>query len=196
VVDAQPNKARLLPMSDIIALALAITVAAAFGADLRLPTSLAFRRPTPPRPRRVDISFVPAPAKPAARKADRRTEKSELYIGTAAIDCDGCALDAETVHRFVGRRIHQLVDCYERALRERPALDGTVELDFTIAATGLLERVHATGLVDLADRDRDGDLDPGGVARCVAEIVAALEFPESRTTARVRAPLTFRRAGL
>ncbi len=75
------------------------------------------------------------------------------------------SLDKPIIRRYVRRRLNQIQYCYEKRLRSRPDLAGTLTAHFTIDGNG---RVIA------ATADCLGDAE---VEACVTGVIQAIEFP-------------------
>ena len=90
-------------------------------------------------------------------------------------------LDKAVIRRYMKRNLEKILFCYESALRSSPELRGTVKVDFTIGADGLVAVATASGLSASADT-------------CIAGIVKAIEFPKPSTGAAINVicPLQFR----
>ncbi len=96
---------------------------------------------------------------------------------------DGGLLDKSIIRRYIKRHIAKIAYCYERELLARPQLQGTLQVRFTIAPTGNVVAVTATGVDE-------------GVAACVADVIRNIVFPSvSDTAVVVNYPFTFRAAG-
>lgn len=73
-------------------------------------------------------------------------------------------LDRAIIRRYVMRSIGRIRFCYEKALLGDPSLKGTVTAKFTIGRDGHVSGSTASGLTP-------------AVASCVAEAIAAIQFP-------------------
>ena len=89
-------------------------------------------------------------------------------------------LDRAIIRRYIKRNIPRISFCYERVLLAKPRLAGTVTVQFLITATGATSGVQANGV------------DPE-VARCIAGVIGAIEFPRPHGggSVQVRYPLVF-----
>jgi Ca-activated chloride channel homolog len=94
------------------------------------------------------------------------------------------SLDAAIIRRYIKRNTEKIRYCYEKQLLQKPALDGTVTVTFTIGTTGTVTASAATGL------------DPE-VATCVAGVIKQIEFPKAQDSGviQVNYPFTFHKAG-
>jgi len=90
-------------------------------------------------------------------------------------------MDKEIIRRYIRQKLPEFQHCYERRLIVVRALEGTVTLQFTIAATGQVTASAASGL--------DPDVDA-----CSAGVVRSIQFPRFPSGGVVnvsRYPLTF-----
>ena len=94
------------------------------------------------------------------------------------------ALDKAIIRRYVKRNIQKIMYCYEKELLVKPKLAGTVMVEFFIQPSGSVAQSTGTGV--------DGE-----VARCVARVIKAIEFPKPKGGGGVQVnyPFTFRPAG-
>jgi Ca-activated chloride channel family protein len=74
-------------------------------------------------------------------------------------------LDRSVIRRYIKRHIAKITYCYEKELLRTPKLSGTVATRFTIAGTGRVIDVSATGL---------GNKE---VETCIAGVIKTIEFP-------------------
>jgi hypothetical protein len=100
----------------------------------------------------------------AARGSIRRHVAAMPTVSIAMPVAAG-SLDKTTIKRHIKRRIQQISYCYERELLARPQLEGTVMTRFRLLR-GRVLHVEASGV------------DPT-VARCVADVIATIEFPST-----------------
>jgi hypothetical protein len=94
-------------------------------------------------------------------------------------------VDKNTIRTMVRRAHDRLRHCYTREAQRDPRLAGTVGLHFSIAPDGRVE-----------DIELDGTLESAAVRQCIAEDLAAWQFPASEDNRRTRVnyPLEFRLA--
>lgn len=92
-------------------------------------------------------------------------------------------LDKAIIRRYIRRSLPRLRYCYERELLAQPDLRGTVETQFTILSTGRVSDVTADGVAP-------------AVSRCVAGVLASIQFPQAQNAGlvRVRYPFAFARS--
>ena len=90
--------------------------------------------------------------------------------GIATVKCglNASCLDKEIVRRVVRQHRNEVRHCYEVGLIAKPALEGRVVTQFTIATTG---RVLGSAVTESSVRDRD-------VEQCIAQAVRRWEFPK------------------
>jgi len=93
-------------------------------------------------------------------------------------------LDKAIIRRYVKRNLNKIRYCYEKSLLAKPALEGTVQVQFFIAPSGSVATAAATGV------------DPE-VSDCVAGVFKSIEFPAPKGGGGVQVnyPITFRPAG-
>jgi outer membrane biosynthesis protein TonB len=88
---------------------------------------------------------------------------------------------AESIQSHVSLNKRQIKSCYEEQLARDPDLSGKVELAWTVAADGSVDRVdvaeNTTGNEDLAD--------------CMARRVRRMQFPGGEEPVEVSYPFTF-----
>ncbi len=87
-------------------------------------------------------------------------------------------LDKNIVRRYIRRKLPQIQYCYEKRLLVAKDLRGTVDVDFTMDAGGLVPRATGSGM------------DPE-VATCVAGVIDEIEFPKPKGGAVVQARYPF-----
>jgi hypothetical protein len=88
-------------------------------------------------------------------------------------------LDRATIRRYMNRHIDKIESCYKRELLERPALEGTIVVQFVILPTGSVKDSHGEGF-------------DATVASCVGDVVGNIVFPRpSDGIVQVNYPLTF-----
>jgi TonB family protein len=80
------------------------------------------------------------------------------------------SLDKEIIRRVVRRHRRELKYCYERRLKEKPDLEGEIELKFTIMPDGT---VSATTVAKSTIGDDE-------VEKCVAKKVKRWVFPKPK----------------
>jgi hypothetical protein len=97
---------------------------------------------------------------------------------------DGPGYDKTIIRRYIRRSIDKIGYCYDKQLLAHPGIAGEVVVKFFIAPTGGVERSSGTGF------------DPE-VARCVADIIHAIEFPRpgDGIGVEVNYPFQFHAAG-
>ena len=78
------------------------------------------------------------------------------------------SLDKEIIARVVARHLHEVKACYDPELEAKPGLEGSIMVQFTIGAEGL---VVASELVNSTMKD-------AVVEGCVVEAVRHWEFPK------------------
>jgi hypothetical protein len=89
-------------------------------------------------------------------------------------------LDRPTIRRYVNRHIDNIEACYERELLERPAIEGTIVVQFVISPTGSVKDSRGAGF-------------DATVARCVGNVIGTIAFPRPREgIVQVNYPLIFR----
>jgi hypothetical protein len=91
----------------------------------------------------------------------------------------GSALDPAIVRRYIKRNLQKIQYCYEKELRTKPTLAGTVTVVFTIGGDGLVSSATAGGIPE--------------VAPCLTTVIRAIEFPKPAgyVAVDVMYPLTF-----
>ena len=94
------------------------------------------------------------------------------------------ALDREAIRGGIKAHIGKIKYCYEKELLADPSLQGTVQATFTIGATGRVVSSTATGI-------------NARLATCIADAVAAIEFPPPAGGGNVNVtyPFVFRPEG-
>ena len=125
--------------------------------------------------RQVGVQIAPPPRRLRAPAAP------QVRIG--APDTEG-ALDKAIIRRYIKRTIAKISFCYEKALLDKPTLQGTVTTTFVIGPRGLVTSAAGEGV------------DPA-VAACVVGVIKLIEFPKPKggASVNVRYPFTFRPAG-
>lgn len=102
-------------------------------------------------------------AMPSADELSRRGHRiPTTSIGQPSSQGD---LDKALIRRVVRTAKPAIHDCYTKALATNPALEGTLQVQFFITPKGKVASSTASGV------------DPD-VAKCVADVVKKLEFPE------------------
>ena len=93
-------------------------------------------------------------------------------------------LDKAIIKRYVKRQVAKISYCYESELLVHPTLEGVVNVQFMINASGTVATSTGAGM------------DPK-VANCVAAVVKNIEFPKPSNSGSVQVnyPFTFRAAG-
>jgi hypothetical protein len=84
-----------------------------------------------------------------------------LSVGQPVVQGD---LDKAIIRRYIKLAARKITYCYEKELLAKPALDGTVSVEFVIDGQGKVTKSTASGV------------DPN-VASCVADAIKAIEFP-------------------
>ncbi|HEX3474539.1 MAG TPA: AgmX/PglI C-terminal domain-containing protein [Kofleriaceae bacterium] len=102
-------------------------------------------------------------------------------IGTPRVDP---GYDKTIVRRYIRRSVDKIAYCYNSQLLAHPGIEGEVLINFFIAPTGAVGRSSGTGF-------------DAQVARCVADIIRAIEFPRPGDGAGVEVnyPFQFHAAG-
>ena len=108
-----------------------------------------------------------------------RTTYPTLSVGQPS--ASGGDLDKAIIRRYIKRNYQKLLYCYEKELLTKTTLAGTVTVQFTIGADGLVSTSSASGLAN------------ANVETCVAGVIKAIEFPKpkNQTAVLVTYPLTF-----
>jgi hypothetical protein len=111
----------------------------------------------------------------------RRAAMPQVRIGQPTV---GPGLDPAIVRRYIKRNIQKITYCYEKVLLAKYGLAGTLTVEFTIGASGVVAAASASGV------DTE-------VADCVARVIRGIEFPKPTGGASldVTYPLTFRPDG-
>ena len=81
----------------------------------------------------------------------------------------------------MNRHIDQIEACYERELVERPAIVGTIVVQFVILPTGSVKDAHGEGF-------------DATVASCVGDVVGKIAFPQANNLVRFNYRLAFAKA--
>ena len=107
--------------------------------------------------------------------------KATVSIGAPTVKG---GLDEAVITRYLTRKLPRLQACYEQRLRVKPALQGTVTLEFAIETRGHVAAYKATGLDDQA------------AETCMANVIKTIAFPKPTNAGLVIAtyPLTLRPA--
>ncbi len=98
----------------------------------------------------------------SASVAHNASAVPQVRIGAAYATGD---LDKTIIRRYVRRKLPAIRYCYQKRLLALPDLEGTVTVEFTIDADGVIGNVKASGL---------GDAE---VEQCVAGVVRGIQFP-------------------
>jgi hypothetical protein len=107
----------------------------------------------------------------------------DLHVPTVSLkltSLDG-ALAKEVVHRIVARHINEVRYCYERELIKTPDLAGTVSVDITIVAGGM---VSASTVASSTLKNHFAE-------SCVANAFKRWEFPRGERPTNVKSDFTF-----
>ncbi len=95
------------------------------------------------------------------------------------------SIDPDTIRRILRAHLPQFRYCYQKSLDKssRSNVQGVIKLAFTIGASGRVSKAGIDGGTSL----------PGGVTRCVVNVLRGIEFPSPRGGGRVdvRQPLNF-----
>jgi hypothetical protein len=93
--------------------------------------------------------------------------------------------DKATIQSTIAGARTQVQYCYEKELKDKPDLEGTVTVDFVIDASGAVTESKASGLNDDA------------VETCIAGVVKGLAFGEVKGggMTNVRYPFTLKKTG-
>ena len=93
-------------------------------------------------------------------------------------------LDKSIIKRYVKRQVAKISYCYESELLVHPTLEGVVNVQFMINASGTVASSTGAGM-------------DSKVANCVAAVVKNIEFPKPSNggSVQVNYPFTFRAAG-
>jgi hypothetical protein len=92
-------------------------------------------------------------------------------------------LDKNVIRRVMHAHVGAMRACYEKEIIASPTLAGNVELTFTIAKDGTVEKASASGLANVKD--------------CVVRQVERFKFPAPKGggVVKVRYPLFFKPKG-
>jgi hypothetical protein len=90
-------------------------------------------------------------------------------------------LDRATIRRYMNRHIDQIESCYQHELVDRPAIGGTIVVQFAILPTGYVKDAYGAGF------------DPT-IATCVGNVVGNIAFPQATDIVQVNYPLAFTNA--
>ena len=121
---------------------------------------------------------TPAPAPTPAPTGDATTVP-QVRITEPTVGTD----DRMLVTRYIKRSADKFTDCIDQARRGTPALHGTVQATFVIAADGTVQTSSATGVRD-------------DVARCVAAVITGIAFPRpSHGAVTISYPFVFAPTG-
>ena len=105
---------------------------------------------------------------------DSRQARPQTRLGDVAVTGP---LGQPIVRRVLRRKLARLAYCYEKQLLRHPGIAGKVEVRFAIAPTGRVSSASANGVHPV-------------VARCVAGVIQATEFPKPTSGEQVRASST------
>lgn len=94
--------------------------------------------------------------------------RGNAEIGGADSTGGGNEVDAGAVARIIRGQLGGIRACYERELRNNPALAGLLEVSFTIGESGRITRISAAGPVASA---------APSVGSCVSRRLQGLVFP-------------------
>ncbi len=116
---------------------------------------------TPPAP-------PPPPARPAVPETDRaRAIRGNVSLGRGEATGGADAIDVARVESLVRGQLGGITSCYERALRNNPALSGRLDVRFTLSDSGRASVVEVRGLSEAPE-----------VGTCIAAAIRRLAFPQ------------------
>jgi TonB family protein len=78
------------------------------------------------------------------------------------------SIDKEIVRRIIRSHIKEAKDCYEPELEKRPGLAGRIQVQFTIAASGVV----------IASVLQSSTMDDARVESCIVQAVRGWQFPK------------------
>lgn len=96
-----------------------------------------------------------------------KKESRVAAVKTEAPEVDG-SLDSSAIAEVVRKRIRSIQDCYERELKRDSSLQGKIEIEFTIGASGAVDDVRVSN-------NRMGS---EAVADCIASRIKRWRFPQ------------------
>jgi len=113
--------------------------------------------------------------------ADRSSGSPSVLVGQPNAQGD---LDKAVIRRYIKRNIQRISYCYEKELLASPNLSGTLNTQFFITPDGKVASATGSGV-------------SGNVARCVANVIKAIEFPKPKGGGGVQVnyPFTLRPTG-
>lgn len=91
-------------------------------------------------------------------------------------------LDKDSIRLVIRRNLKKIRYCYEKELMQKPSLQGTTTVSFTITPSGQVEAAIGSGL------DATVDL-------CVANVIGSLTFPPATFGTQVNYPFKFSQGG-
>ncbi|RLB50199.1 MAG: hypothetical protein DRJ42_19410 [Deltaproteobacteria bacterium] len=95
---------------------------------------------------------------------------------------DGATYPAASLHRQLRGRISHLRACYERALRDDSAIEGTMEIEISVPPEGAADSMRVVS----------DQLDSEGLVSCVTERLTGISWPDPPAAVQVfRVRLTF-----
>ena len=117
------------------------------------------------------------PGTGSASGLGRRTPSAApVKLGKPTLNGD---IDPEIIKRYIKRSSSKIEYCYARVLLDRPTLRGVVTAKFYIGGDGRVQASTATGVHP-------------DVARCVAAVIKAIEFPKPKgSNVQATFPFTF-----
>lgn len=123
------------------------------------------------------LDYRPAQAGQLSSTSRTRGPGPHTFIKLGTPEVDG-ERDANIVRRYLWQRFPRMTHCYEKVLRVRPGLAGTVMLDFQVDGQGKVLNATASGMDD-------------AVAGCIAKVIEKMSFPAvpDRDVVRVRGSL-------
>jgi hypothetical protein len=126
--------------------------------------------PVFPEPPRVPVARpvpstppAPAPAPPPPLRAIR----GNVSLGRGEATGGADAIVVERVDALVRGQLGGITSCYERALRNNPALAGRLDARFTLSESGRASVVEVRGLSEAPE-----------VGMCIASAIRRLAFPQ------------------
>lgn len=156
-----------------------------------------FRQPSQIYARGTRSSFSMAPSTASTLESLPMGAFRALLLGLLGTLVFGCAsgkpprsyehrawggLEPEEIRVVVAARAPDFQACYERALKRRPRLRGTVRVNASVAPNGSIAAIE-TASKTLEDRK---------VERCLLEVFRSMKFPHARKPTNFSFPLVFR----
>ena len=125
--------------------------------------------PRPSHPSTLHAHEVPSCAAivgTSLRIPSRPWFHAQVFMEVADSTGGGGMVDANAVHRLIRGQIGRMRACYETASNTQDALEGVLDVNFTIGPSGRLTRVSTTGLSSAPS-----------VGACVTDLFRSLAFP-------------------